>query len=155
MLAITALVLAISLPPPVIVMTGDSPHVRVARRKAIRNDVDWLTLWAEHTGKTWSLHDARTGVEAHIALNAPMIDFGRFVAVTVYAGPKKGIAGIAVERIEEEEKQVVLVIQAILARSSTRETHPYGIFVIPRTDKAIVVREVVTVGGGNLLDGTE
>jgi len=153
MFALSSLVIAMSLPPPVMTLTGDSLQIKTARRTAIRNDVDWLTHWAEHTGQSWSLHDSRTGAEAHIALKAPMIDFSRYVAVLVYAGPKKGIAGIGVERIEDEGKQIVLVIQAIPARSQGKEMHPFGIFVIPKTEKSIVVREVVGVGSANLLDG--
>ncbi len=148
---LTFLCMALQTPSPPMMFAGDSAKILTPRRVSIKNDVDWLSLWSENTGQSWSLRDGRTGVDAHVSIGAPMIDFSRYQAVAVFAGPKIGIAGITVTKVEEDEKRVTLVLESIRGRSNTREYHPYGIFVIPKTTKEVAVREVISTTSPSLL----
>lgn len=143
MLTIAAILLASQAVTPVVTWTGPDSKITEARKRLVRNDVDWLALWAEHRGQRWSLHDGRSGDSAHVALAAPRIDFERYMVVAVFGGTKTGIEGMVVEKIEDEEKRQVLVLADLTHRSTTFVAHPYAFFLIPKTDKAVIIREVL------------
>ncbi|MCW5776926.1 MAG: hypothetical protein KIS87_10850 [Phycisphaeraceae bacterium] len=129
---------------PAVEWIGPDSRIRERRVERVRTREAWESLWHEHTGEGRKFRDETYAF-------APRIDFSRFEVVAFFRGPARNNDGEHVVSIEEREDGLLIrfdssTYQTFFAHDApdtrTRE-HPFGIWVIDRTDGPIVVEENV------------
>lgn len=107
----------------------------------IRDEPSWLALWESHTGKPHG--EGAIGRHA-----APKIDFTQCAVVAFFRGPSTNEDGEILDSIQSEKDRVILRFESsgfqtfgLDGSGGAVKTTPYGIWVIPATDKPIVIEE--------------
>jgi hypothetical protein len=103
------------------------------------------SLYMRHLGKPAEDFD-----EFYNPHGVPVVNFRQCMVIAVFAGERTNCAGMYVEAILDQEDQVVVrVVGRYYQTGSTepngdggaRKATPFGIFVLPRTDKPVVIEE--------------
>lgn len=109
----------------------------------IRTQQDWEALWHRHTGEGVRFKDA-------VYAYPPRIDFSRFEAIAFFRGPSTNTDGEEVVSIGEVGDALRIRFDSITYQTESfhGEDHgiacePFGIWVIDRTTKPIVIEENV------------
>jgi hypothetical protein len=120
-------------------------HSRIAQERFARVSTPetWADLWHEHTGEGKRLRDAVYALE-------PEIDFARFEVVAFFRGPSINTDGERVVEIDQGADRVRIRFNSmgyqtmsLDGRDDGVRVEPFGIWVIDRTGKPIVVEENV------------
>ena len=141
-------------PPRKLVRSGMEPYVTFrsgesrintrSYRKVIAFE-DWADLWIEHTGAkrhkgkyNWFYNEA----------GVPFVDFERCMVIAVFQGEGWNSAGVRVVTITEEEDHILLRFddqsyQTMGPDGGGQRVTPFGIFVLPRSKKPVVLEENV------------
>jgi hypothetical protein len=104
-----------------------------------RTEKGWTGLWQAYTGQT-------VGAGALERNRIPRIDFDRCMVVAYFGGRQINTDGYIAEELAEFKGVVRLRFDAssfqtagMDERGGARDTIPYGVWVIPATDKPIVI----------------
>ncbi len=115
----------------------------------VRSERDWLELWATHTGKP-----VKKGNMSQ-PLDAPLIDFDACMVVAIFQGTKwnsNGVKAVSITeesdllrfRFDESTYQTAMAFgNPVAAKREKGSARPYGIFVLPRVNKTVVIEENV------------
>lgn len=130
--------------PPVISFSG--PHSAITERAFhfITTQATFADLWASHIGEKAERMIAHSG-----GVIGPTIDFERFAVVAYFRGRSYNCDGEYVISIDEFEDRVRIRFDSHTFQTSSfgdepdpgERVTPYGIWVISRTNKSIVLEE--------------
>ncbi|MCC6676887.1 MAG: hypothetical protein IT436_07070 [Phycisphaerales bacterium] len=139
--------LPIERPAPSVMLYGPESSIRERRFERIRDQPAWNALWAEHAK---DLGDRA----AQGWLLPPQIDFTTFEVIAFFRGPATNTSGEIAELVELGIDQVWLRFDSITYQTASSfnnpdpsggavRCHPYGLWVIRRTDKPVILEENV------------
>jgi len=108
----------------------------------IRDEAAWRALWGSHTGTDTTLGGA---MRRHVA---PDVNFERCAVVAFFRGRTTNVDGETVHEVDESPERVRVRFIADTFQTASFDgpdhgvaTTPYGIWVIPATNKTIVIEE--------------
>jgi len=109
----------------------------------IQGQADWQKLWFEHSGASPDLQYTQY---RHIA---PKIDFTRAMVVAYFRGPSVNADGEVATSIQDLPDQFLVRFEhsgfqnsGPGPRGGAVDTTPFGLWVIPLTEKPIVIQEI-------------
>jgi hypothetical protein len=104
-----------------------------------RTEKGWTGIWQDYTGQN-------AGYGAIERNRIPKIDFERCMVVAYFGGKRTNTDGYTAREIAEAKGVVRLRFEASTfqtagmdARGGAQDTTPYGVWVIPATDKPVVI----------------
>lgn len=120
---------------PYVALSGAQSRITEPSFLRIGSAEKWAELWQRHVGEQTKV-DEYTNME---------IDFERAMVVAVFYGQTQNAAGIRAVSITEDAAQITLRFQVSGYQTVgvSTNTTPYGIFVLPRSSKELVVEENV------------
>jgi len=123
---------------PVIVWSGAHSAIAGPAYMRITSERKWRDLWLRHSGIKPKAHD-----ELHNSPCIPTVDFSRFMVIAVFVGKRNCTQGIRVRPAAEDAK-LLRVRYSVQFYAHFREdiTRPYGILVLPRVSKSVIVEEM-------------
>lgn len=128
-------------PKPLVSWSGSDS--KIAARRYVRVDTreQWLKLWHEHMGKT----PPKTFASYRPQTFAPQVDFNTCMVVAVFGGKHWNSAGIFAASIIETKDAITLRFDDFSYQTGdwADEVTTFGIFVLPRSSKTIVLEEDV------------
>ncbi len=108
----------------------------------VRDDAAWRALWGAHTGTDTTPGGA---MRRHAA---PEVNFDRCVVVAHFRGRSTNHDGEVVHGVDESAERVRVRFIADTFQTASFDgpdrgvaTTPYGIWVLPRTEKPVVIEE--------------
>lgn len=124
---------------PVVQWAGHDTQRRDPGFVVVANAAAWDRLWEEHTGDP-------IGAGALHRNKAPKVDFERCVVVAYYRGPSTNRDGETVRDVLETDGRLRVrfvgdTFQTSGPGGGAVKTRPFGIWVLPRTGKPIVIEE--------------
>lgn len=136
-------------PPPLVQFAGHDSRITTARLLVVRDDSAWKALWSEHTG------DATPAVPPR-RHRAPIIDFSRCMVVASFAGTTRNRDGRIASSVHETDEEVRLrVVDSSFQTAGFGEdpgvrTTPFGMWVIPASNKPIIIERPVYSSKGEI-----
>lgn len=130
-------------PPPVVQFVGHDSKIATQRSLLIKDQQSWAKLWSEHSGKD----ETPVPPNRHVA---PKIDFSRFMAVAYFAGTSTNVDGAPAVQVLQRDESVAIRFERSTfqtesfgdgARDRGVKTTPFGIWVIDRSGKPVVIEE--------------
>lgn len=129
--------------PACVAWSGPDSKITARRFERIRDEQTWLKVWGDHAGQDeTNLH--------FIWQTAPRIDFARFEVVACFRGTAVNSNGERVVGLEDTGGGLRIRFEGAWYQTASfdgsggaRASVPYGIWVIDRTDKPIIVEENV------------
>lgn len=132
-----------ALPPPVVTFAGHDSRIAERRFVRIRDRAAWSALWAEHRGD--AIEKNASGWP-----NPPLIDFERWMVVGCFRGDAWNANGEYVQSIARRGDEILVRWDAATFQTMGPEpdgggirVRTFGLWVVPRTDRAIVLEENV------------
>jgi len=131
--------------PALVALAG--AHSRIDAREIVRvTDPDaWTALWLRHRGADPSRYSAYYN-EAEV----PAIDFGRCMVLAVFQGSSTNSAGVDLVEVEEDDAHIVARYDDRSYQTAgtdgsggAQAVTAWGLFVLPRSNKPLVVEENV------------
>ncbi len=127
---------------PAVQFVGHDSRVATPRFVLVRDEKAWALLWSEHTGIDASF----TPPTRHAV---PKIDFTRYMVVGVFAGATTNTDGELAQTVLVDGDGVRVRYMASTFQTARFDgkadegvkTTPFGIWVIEKTDKAVVIEE--------------
>ena len=140
-----------------VTISGAQSHMETRQYHRITSDEVWMRIWQKHMGKSWQerrerIAQRRTNPnDLRDPITAPMIDFDNYMVVAIFSGECRNCTGLTVASIYEEDKRIVFKYERVsyqtMAHIGTRKggdmVTVFGLFVLPRSTKPIVVVENV------------
>jgi len=126
---------------PYVAWSGPRSRIETREYSRIRSAEAWIALWARHTGA-----DPEKAKDSYYnPAGVPRVDFERCEIVAMFQGSAWNCAGVDFLSAVEGEGRVVLRIAGRFYQTmgGADEAAPFGLFVLPRTDKPIVLEENV------------
>jgi hypothetical protein len=131
--------------------TGDSKQIsspvswwgarsRIAEPTCARitSENEWRALWLRHIGVEAKNHD-----DLHNDPSIPKVDFGTHMVVAIFGGAINNTQGLYLWSATETAEQFTLRYSVQLYNNIRNDpTTPYGIFVLPRSEKRLVIEEL-------------
>ncbi len=110
---------------------GNQSGIRVQTRVVVRTQTEWQTLWQKHTA----------GLPRSLA--RPAIDFSRETIIGIFAGEVPSPARVAVVKIAQQEKQLVVLYRVGELQPGPPEQNggtitPFQIVRLPRSALPVV-----------------
>jgi hypothetical protein len=119
------------------------PHSAIRKRRCVRitDRESWEALWKEHRGEALETNKLGRPV-------IPVIDFDRCMVIAIFRGESWNCNGEYVVSVEDRGRDVLLRFDSHSFQTCGPDgggvrVEPYGIFVLPRTAKPIVIEENV------------
>jgi hypothetical protein len=139
--------------PNGVLVTFAGADSRIDKSKYVRITTaeDFQILYMRHLGKDPKEYDAYYNPHG-----VPTIDFDRCMVIAVFQGRTWNVAGVYVKTIDERDGHVVVRFDDRSYQTSgsdsgggARSATPYGIFVLPRSDRPVILEENVQryIGG--------
>lgn len=136
------------LPKPLVTFRGEFSKVDETRYLRVTDAETWATLWCEHTGQQ---AQKRGYGWYYNQQQVPIVDFERCMVVAVFGGKCGNTAGYRVEQVLDGDRWTLryhansyqtTVIDPANAKAKPPST-PFGMFVLPKTDKKVALEENV------------
>lgn len=134
---------------PGVTFRGEHSSIAKKRYVKITDAQAWAKLWSEHIGKPIK----RDYGYYYNPNNVPVIDFDRHMVVAIFQGEKWNSAGVKVHeilagdeltlRFDDLSYQTTVIEMGDDNTPKQKKSKPFGMFVLPKTDKAIVLQENV------------
>jgi hypothetical protein len=127
---------------PIVVLSGaDTKIVRNAYLK-IDSQAEWESIWLEHVG-----YEKKEKYDYYFnTANIPEVNFEKYMVITIFQSPGKANAGIKAVSIIEKEKEIIFDFEDKVYQYTAGSIGPgnaYGFFVLPHSDKKIIIREKI------------
>jgi len=128
---------------PYVSWMGPGSAVETAQVARVSSEADWHALWARHVGE-------KVAKNRFEQVDAPRIDFEQCCVVVVFRGKSLNSDGTRFIAGGETDAQVLLRIDdqsyqtaGFNGRGGAVDCTPFGIFVLPKTMKPVVVEDNV------------
>jgi hypothetical protein len=122
---------------PAVEWHGQLSGIAVPKYVRITTGPEWMSLWRGHIGDSAS--------PATSDALRPGINFDDYMVVGIFTGKQLGKGGVVLASITDEGGLIRLRFEHTLAATRDRqEVLPYGIVVLPRSPKPIVIEENVS-----------
>lgn len=123
---------------------GQSSRITQPSFELIRDEASWAWLWARHTG-------AQAQAVPPTRHAAPVIDFSRFMVIGAFNGTATNTDGLVARSISTDETSVRVRFETSSFQTASFGPGPdhgvtttcYGLWVIDRSDKPIIIEEGV------------
>lgn len=129
---------------PYVVLTGTNTHIKARGCSLIATADEWVDLWLRHTGQSTEgmYFDGKYKYWTNPG-GVPTVDFTRCVVVALFQGPGLNSEGLDVAAVVTEGEATVLRLAEKWYQSMGNGNNAavYGFFVMPRTDKVLVIEE--------------
>jgi hypothetical protein len=130
---------------PVLTMTGDHSRTPGPRAVVCGDQKAFDAVWSRHTGQS-----AKVYYSSH---PAPVLDFKHFMVVLVFEGAGYNSQGVAFEPVTKRGDSLVIRFKGLPFQTAGPDgggvlVQPWGLAVLPRTDRKLVVEEAVLQMGG-------
>jgi hypothetical protein len=128
---------------PLVTLTGTDSRVKERSYHLIRSEKEWIKTWQRHKGEK----ESKDYDHFYNPLGMPEIDFEKCMVIAAFQGSGWNSAGLMTTTLKEEENRIVFRFHSksyqTLSRSgdSRKKVTVYGFFVLPRSDKMVVVEE--------------
>jgi hypothetical protein len=128
---------------PAVQFVGHDSKVTSPRFVLLKDDAAWSALWAEHTG-------ADAAITPPTRHATPKVDFARFMVVGAFGGARTNTDGEIVSSVVDSEDALRIRYEASTFQTASGfsgevdsgvKTSPFGLWVIERTDKPIVIEQ--------------
>jgi hypothetical protein len=140
------------------VLTGTNTYIKARACSLIATPERWADLWLRHTGQNADGMYAKGRYKFwNNPGGVPVVDFTRCVVVALIQGPGVNSEGLDVAEVVNDGDTTLLRL-AEKWYQSTDTAHPvavYGFFVMPRSNKALVVEENIQRAIGQSPDWKE
>jgi hypothetical protein len=129
---------------PLVILTGTDSHIKQPSCHRIMSQDEWITIWQRHKGvkesKDYDLFYNRLGL--------PYVDFAKCMVIAVFQGSGWNSAGLRVATVLEEKDKIVLRFednsyQTAGSDGGGERVAVYGFFVLPQSNKTVVLEENV------------
>jgi hypothetical protein len=130
---------------PLVSWYGPKSAIREAKFTRVTNAEQWAKLWEEHEGKP-------TAVDNVGAPFIPRINFEKCMVIGVFQGATVNSNGVLIEGVAEEPDCIRVRYGEMTYQTAgglngggggAVKVTPFGIFVVPRSNKPIVIEENV------------
>jgi RNA polymerase sigma factor (sigma-70 family) len=127
---------------PLLAWSGPNSAVTKTSYRRVASKQEWETLWQEHAGKVQKDRPATV---------LPRIDFSQCMVVAVFQGSAFNSQGVNCVSVSETTAAITLrfVGDRYQTLNGVDEVTPFGIFLLPRSAKPLILEENVQ----NLLGG--
>jgi hypothetical protein len=129
---------------PLVTLTGTDSCVTHRSCFRVMSEEEWINILQRHKGekesKDYDLQNNTRGL--------PIVDFKKCMVIAVFQGSGLNSAGLKATQILDENARIVLRIedksyQTMGPSGGGEKVSVYGFFVLPRSDKPVVVEENV------------
>lgn len=132
---------------PLVTWSGPDSTIKEATFQRVIDDAAWLKLWEKHTGRAAQ----RDNIGRPFI---PKINFERCMVVAIFQGARVNCNGVVVEsvivapdrivfRFDVSGYQTAAAFDDRSGRGGAVDSTPFGIFVMPRSSKSLVIEENV------------
>jgi hypothetical protein len=120
---------------PLLTLYGRNSKITEMKVLRVTSEKEWKALWLEH--KTGSPDPTVAPGDLEYA----ELDFGKVMAIAVFEGEASNCAGYTAHSISEDRERITVRLRAHSYGSAfeTPVTQAWGILVLPRSDKEIVL----------------
>jgi hypothetical protein len=130
---------------PLVTFAGDGSKIAARRFVKVTSKDQWAALWLEHTGQAAAVGEYQWFYNPG---KVPEVDFEQCMVLGVFQGGRWNSAGIEVEEILADGKRTVVrfddrSFQTEGPDGGGVQGRPFGLFVLPRDTKPIVLEENV------------
>lgn len=134
-----------ALPGPLVTFVGADSKVTERRFVRVTDKEPWAVLWGEHTGQALPAGDYNWYYNQQ---HVPEVDFAQCMVVAMFQGACWNSAGVqVVEMLAADDHTLVRfedkAYQTAGPDGGGKRATPYGLFVLPRSTKPIVLEENV------------
>ena len=139
---------------PCLLLSGANSYVSEPGFHRICSLDEWAKVWQEHKG-----HNREAEYDFYYdPLGLPVVDFSQFMVITIFEGKRVNNAGMIADSIVEDRDSVTLRFERKTYGTDAGGRRPgkanrmnriqgrqnvYGFFVIPKSDKQVVIEEKV------------
>ncbi len=129
---------------PLVTLTGADSHVKERSYYRITSEDEWITIWQRYKGAKES-----KGYDLFCnPLGLPNIDFEKCMVIAVLQGSGWNSAGLTAVAVLEAKDGIVLrfrdkFYQTGGPHGGGKQVAVYGFFVLPRSNKTVVLEENV------------
>jgi hypothetical protein len=130
---------------PYVTISGSFSEIAQARHLRIVDQKDWAAVWREHRGK-------EAEKNAYSEPVVPDVNFQGCMVVAVFRGQTVNSNGLYLVSLEDRADAIVLRYDSHSFQTASligdpgggaSAVRPYGIFVVPRSDKELVIEQNV------------
>ena len=127
---------------PLVTLTGTDSHVKEPSYHRIASEKEWIKIWQRHKGvkesKDYDLY--------YNPLGLPNINFEKCMVIAVFQGNGWNSAGLRTVALLEKKDRIVLRFEENGYQTGGpggggKQVAVYGFFVLPRSEKTVVVQE--------------
>ena len=127
---------------PLVTLTGTDSHVANPEYLRVQSEEQWVKVWQRHKGAK----ESKDYDFYYNPLELPIIDFKQCMVIAVFQGNGWNSAGLTAVPVEQEKDRVILGFrsrgfQTAGPNGGGKKVAVYGFFVLPRSDKPVVVKE--------------
>jgi hypothetical protein len=132
---------------PYVSLSGKHSKITERGYLKITTQKAWTKLWLRHVGKP----PVERYNEYYNPAGRPLVDFGRCTVLAIHQGKTVNTAGVKIVGAVDEEilVRVRFSNKGYQTKGGFDQVTAYGMFVLPKTDKPIVLEENVQgyIGG--------
>jgi hypothetical protein len=141
---------------PYVTLTGKDSHITRPSYHHVTSESEWNKVWRRHRGEKESLH-----YDLVFDPDLPEVNFDKCVVIAVFRGVGQRNAGLKTIGLTEEKDKIVLKLLDMWYQTAGRSYHRtpgnsssgqedvgkdpdvtvYGFFVIPKSNKPIMLEE--------------
>ncbi|MCG3125846.1 MAG: hypothetical protein CHACPFDD_00673 [Phycisphaerae bacterium] len=122
---------------PVVAWSGKQSHITASGQFRVTSAKEWEALWTRHK-PDW-LEKREHGPRV------PEIDFEKYMVIAIFAGSGSNVDAIVADAIVDEADALRFRYRLITyqTQATADAVTPFGIFVVPRSQKPILLEERV------------
>ncbi|MBL9001324.1 MAG: hypothetical protein JNK25_09335 [Phycisphaerae bacterium] len=128
--------------PPLVTFSGSFSAERVRGITRPADQASWRDVWTRHQGE-------RAEKDSFGEVIAPEIDWTNCMAVAIFEGLARNNRGLYVVGIEDQPERVLLRYDGRTYQTASfgdqpdrgNTVTPYGLFILPRSSKTLVIEE--------------
>jgi hypothetical protein len=131
---------------PLVTLAGANSRIESPTYLRITTAKDFQATFMQHLGK-----EAKDFNDHYNPDGFPTINFDRCMVIAVFAGKSWNSVGMYASQINDNENQITVRFdhRSYQTSGGADAVVPYGFFVVPRSDKAVILEENVQqyIGG--------
>jgi hypothetical protein len=126
---------------PYVTISGADSKVRQRGYFRVGSEKEWVKVWQRHKGEK----ESEQYNLFYNPLGLPLVDFRQCMVIAVFEGASENNAGLRASSVTDEKDRVLLRFQdnGFQTVNGGRPSTAYGFFVLPRSNKPVVLEEDV------------